>query len=236
MRVLVFGASGPNGREILKQAATEHQVTAFVRTPEKISDILAEFPTIQVAKGDILDPSTIGELPGMASHRLRCRHGRAGGGAVCVGDEYRNDVSTHDDDGRNEEHHRRHEKTRLLHFQFQFNLRSGIKRLIVETSLGCGDTADQPPWIFRFFFMGFFLKHVFADKNNQEKEVMASGLDWVIARPGGLTKGALTKSYKAGFGPNDNVVGRISRADVAHFMISQLSSDGCLRKAVSLSN
>lgn len=68
----------------------------------------------------------------------------------------------------------------------------------------------------------------------QEKIIMADGSDWIIARPGGLTDGPLTGTYRV-TGPSDKV-GRpaISRADVADFMLKNLMNGRYVRKAVGL--
>ena len=48
MKVLVFGASGGTGRELLKQALDKGmEVTAFVRDAAKVEDI--QHPTLTVA-------------------------------------------------------------------------------------------------------------------------------------------------------------------------------------------
>ncbi len=60
---------------------------------------------------------------------------------------------------------------------------------------------------------------------------MRSALDWVIVRPPRLTNGPYTGKYLSG----EDVGGRtflasISRADVADFMVKQLTDDRYVRK------
>jgi len=62
----------------------------------------------------------------------------------------------------------------------------GVKRLAVITSIGAGDSKDQAPFFFKIL-MATAMKKIFNDKNNQEQEVMKSGLEYCIVRPGGLT-------------------------------------------------
>ena len=62
----------------------------------------------------------------------------------------------------------------------------GVKRLAVITSMGAGDSKDQAPFFFKIL-MATAMKKIFNDKNNQEQEVMKSGLEYCIVRPGGLT-------------------------------------------------
>eukprot|EP00977_Amphora_coffeiformis_P000177 scaffold48_cov161-Amphora_coffeaeformis.AAC.25 len=62
----------------------------------------------------------------------------------------------------------------------------GVKRLVVVTSIGAGDSKDQAPFFFKILMMTA-MKKIFNDKNNQEKAVAESGLEYCIVRPGGLT-------------------------------------------------
>jgi uncharacterized protein YbjT (DUF2867 family) len=61
-----------------------------------------------------------------------------------------------------------------------------VKRIAVVTSIGAGDSESQAPFFFKVL-MWTAMKKIFVDKNNQEKVVVDSGLDYCIVRPGGLT-------------------------------------------------
>jgi uncharacterized protein YbjT (DUF2867 family) len=63
---------------------------------------------------------------------------------------------------------------------------NNVKRLAVITSIGAGDSEDQAPFAFKVL-MWTVMKKIFTDKNNQEAAVKASGLEYCIVRPGGLT-------------------------------------------------
>jgi uncharacterized protein YbjT (DUF2867 family) len=66
----------------------------------------------------------------------------------------------------------------------------------------------------------------FWDKSKQEKIIMSSKLDWTIVRPGQLTNGKKRTVYKHGTDVGNYVfTKRISRADVAHFILSQLTDE-----------
>jgi len=62
----------------------------------------------------------------------------------------------------------------------------------------------------------------------QEWIVRKSGLDWVIARPGILTDGPHTGRYKVLSDPDAWRLGKISRANVADFLVKQIDSDAHL--------
>jgi putative NADH-flavin reductase len=65
----------------------------------------------------------------------------------------------------------------------------------------------------------------------QEALVRASGLDWTIVRPGFLTNGPLTGRYRALTDLHGAKARRISRADVAHFIVEELSTNRYLKQA-----
>src|SRR5262245_7621428 len=61
MRILVFGASGQTGCELLRQALERgHTVTAFARQPSK----LEAFQDIQIKQGNVSDASAVGAAIG----------------------------------------------------------------------------------------------------------------------------------------------------------------------------
>ena len=75
---------------------------------------------------------------------------------------------------------------------------------------------------------------MFADKVLQEQEILHSDLDWIIVRPDKLTDGSRMGEYKVSdpllIGPG----AKISRADVADFLLKQVSDDMFLHKVPRL--
>lgn len=83
---------------------------------------------------------------------------------------------------------------------------------------------------------GWFLKQVFEDHELQEEYVKNSNLDWTIIRPAAFTDGKKTSDYRHGFSPTDkSVTLKISRADVADFISSQINSSKYLFQTPGLS-
>jgi len=111
--------------------------------------------------------------------------------------------------------------------------RLGVRRLIAVTSLGVGDSADQLAAPFRLF-MKLTIGGIMQAKEEQERLIRESALDWTIVRPGGLTDGPHTGHYKAGTDKSIRA-GRISRADVADFVLTQLDDDRFLHQAPAVS-
>jgi uncharacterized protein YbjT (DUF2867 family) len=85
---------------------------------------------------------------------------------------------------------------------------------------------------YTLFVIPVVLPFYFWDKTRQERLIASSNADWVIVRPGMLTNGE--KRGRSRQGPrtgNFLLTVRISRADVADFMLNQLTSDRYLRTA-----
>lgn len=105
---------------------------------------------------------------------------------------------------------------------------AGVRRLLAVTSLGVGESRRQVNPLFRLV-MDFSLKAIMQAKDAQERLIAASDLDWTIVRPGGLTEGPRTGRYRYGTDPSLKA-GRVSRADVADFLLAQLTDSRFLRQ------
>ena len=112
----------------------------------------------------------------------------------------------------------------------------GVRRFVCESSLGVGDSRGQPGWVFNLFIIPLFLRNIFRDKEVQEQYIKQSDLNWIIVRPAALTNGPRTGVHRSGFSTTDRTIrGKIARADVADFMLKQLTDDTYLRKTPGLS-
>jgi putative NADH-flavin reductase len=108
-----------------------------------------------------------------------------------------------------------------------------VRRLIAVTSMGVGDSRRQINPLFRLV-MDLSLKTIMQAKAEQEQLIRASGLDWTIVRPSGLTDGPRTGRYRHGLDKSIKG-GRISRADVAEFVLAQLDDRHYWRKTPAVS-
>ncbi|WP_299784353.1 NAD(P)-binding oxidoreductase [uncultured Marivita sp.] len=96
--------------------------------------------------------------------------------------------------------------------------KADTSRLIVVTGFGAGRSKSAMSWVERTGHRAILGKP-YADKDRQEEMVTASPLDWTIARPVILTKGARSENYKVLRDPKQWRNGLISRASVAHYLI-----------------
>lgn len=208
MKVLIFGATGGTGQQLVAQALTQgHEVTAFVRNPAKLK---TENPGVQVVQGDVLQYTSVEKA-------------MAGQDAVlCALGAPASDRTTIRADG-----------TKNI---IQAMAAGNVKRLVCQTSLGFGDSQALLPFHFKYFVVPFILHHAFADHELQERYIKASNLDWVIVRPGNMINGARTGHYRHGFAGDDRSIKlKVSRADVADFMLKQLTADHYLRQTPGIS-
>lgn len=207
MNLLIFGATGGTGRCLLEQALAQgHHVTAFVRSPEKVT---RQHPNLKLVKGDMLDyDSVAAAMPGHDA-------------ALSTLGVYIYKKNTVLSDG-----------TRNIIRAMEAH---GIKRFVCESSLGIADSRDQMSLFVEFVFYPLLLRHFFPDKERQELHIRQSNLDWVIVRPARLTNGNRTGTYRHGFGPHEKIKGVISRADTAEFMLQQLTDEAYLQKTPGVS-
>ncbi len=208
LRILIIGATGGTGRQLVQQALDlGHQVTALVRKPDKLR---IEHPNLKVMKGDVLDYASIeAAMPGQSA--VVCALG----------------------------HKRWFYPTQILSEGTRNILRAmkacNVPRLICETSLGIGNAAGRGGLFNTFFVIPFILPFYFWDKVRQEEIIAETDRDWVIVRPGHLTDGAARGKYRHDLNPGHFIVGpRIARADVADFMLKQLTEDDYLGSAVAV--
>ena len=105
-----------------------------------------------------------------------------------------------------------------------------VKRLVCVTGIGAGDSRAKGGFLYSAVLLPLFLRRVYDDKDVQERIIRDSALDWVIARPGLLTRGPRTGSYRVLTDPDQWRGGWISRANVADFLVKQIDDDTYLGK------
>lgn len=111
----------------------------------------------------------------------------------------------------------------------------GVGRLVVTSVIGVGDSIANTPFTTKVL-LKTFLRGAKSDKAAMESEVRGSGLDWVVVRPPVLTEKHGTGDITV-FPPGSrDRAHSISRTDLAEFLVSQLTSDDYLGKAVTIAN
>lgn len=205
MKLLVFGATGGTGQALVSQGLEQgHQVTAYVRNPAAV----ASREGLTVVQGDVTNVELVTKAIAGQDVVLSTLGSRGGPEGV-IAEGARNIIA-----GMSA---------------------TGVRRLIYVTSFGVGDSLEQMGWFARTVVVGMFLKKALAEKELEEQAIRSSSVDWTIVRPGSLEDGPKTGSYRCVTDPSEKLGRpRIARADVADFMLKNLSSDQFIRKAVGL--
>lgn len=196
MKIIVFGATGGTGKEIVKQAlAAEHEVTAFVRSPEKLGIGDAN---LKVVQGDVLDAAAVAQAA-------------AGHDAVisALG------PSRPPAPGMMEAA----AKNILAAMKAQ-----GIRRLISTTGAGVRHANDRPKLLDHLMkgLLTLMAGEVLRDSAANVSVLCASDVDWTIVRFPRLTDGAHTGKYRVGYLGKDSG-SMLSRADGADFVLRELA-------------
>lgn len=209
MKILVVGASQGTGALCVKAAlAKGHSATAFARTPAKLE---LTHPQLTKVAGDFHDAASVrAAVPGHDA-LIICASGTSLS-AFKKKPDYFSSGTQHCIDAMKEH---------------------GVKRLIVLSAAGAGDSIKSSPWFLRTFVINGILKLAFRDHDVQERMTQESGLEYVIARPTRLTDGPAKGKYTR-TAELVSVPGSISRADVADFLVDCCESSTFLNRAVQL--
>ncbi len=209
MKVLIIGATGGTGRQLVSQAIERDlTVTAFVRDPGKLP--LAH-PRLSVIRGNVLDASSVDRAVA-GRDAVLCALG----------------------------HKRWFYPNRILSSGteqiIQAMQRHGVRRLVCETSLGVGSSFGRLGLYYTLFTIPFILPFYYWDKSRQETVIRNSRLDWTIVRPGLLNNRRARGVVRHGAAVGNWIwTVRISRADVAAFMLDQLTDDAYLHQTPGVS-
>jgi len=206
MKVIVFGGTGSTGRLVVEQAIEQGHDVTVVTRDP--AAVEQDSPRLTVEEGDVFDARALTSV--VAGHDaviVTLGAGRKGGV--------------------------RAKGTAAI---IEAMHETGVRRLIVQSTLGVGDSRENLDFVWKRLMFGLLLRAAYADHVEQEQQTRTSGLDWTIVRPGAFTDGPRTGSYRRGFGPHEKTDLKISRADVAEFVVEQLTDDTWLRQTPALAN
>jgi uncharacterized protein YbjT (DUF2867 family) len=209
VKILVVGASKGTGALCVKSAlAKGHSVSAFSRTPSKLD---VTHPALTKVAGDFHDPASVRSA--VAGHEavIICASPSSLGGIKEKPDYF----------------------SRGTKYCIDAMKEHGVKRLVVLTAHGVGESQPVASWFQRTFLIGGLLKGFFRDHDVQERMARESGLDFVIARPTRLTNGKAKGKYVR-TAELISVPATISRADLADFMVEACESTLWVGKSVQL--
>lgn len=202
MKIVVFGASGGVGQEVVRQAlAANHEVTAFVRDPAKLS---LQHPHMTTVQGDGLDEKAVSHAIQGHDAVVCCVGNKGMGATTLMSDIMRNIISGMSKHGVN----------RIV-YVVSAGIHKELKGLIGSA-------------------VSFVLRNVLADHRRAYELLQNSHLQWTLARPMQLTNGVQTSIYRETETGVAHGGQKISRADVAHFLLKALEDDTYVNKSIGL--
>jgi putative NADH-flavin reductase len=207
MKIAIIGATHGIGLELAKAALADgHEVTALARVPARMPITDAR---LRVVAGDAVDPDAIAKV--VEGQDVVC---------VCLG--------THNV-----------RRATTMFSRSAENLAKALKPeqlLIAVTGLGAGDSKGHCGFFYDHVFLPVILRRIYADKDRQEDIIKNNVARWIIVRPGFLNDGPRKGRYRALTDLHDVHGGRISRADVADFMLEQAKHPRFVGQAPMLIN
>src|SRR5437867_4028809 len=207
MKLAIVAATGGIGRKVLEQAvAAGHDVTAVVRNPGRLSE------GIRIVGADLTAPDPAA---------LRTAIGGAAAVLSGLGPRPLSEAGI---------------ASRGTRAVIQAMRATGVRRIVVVSAAPIGTVpspgSPNPPkhdpgdgFLMRYLLnplVKVVLRRHYADLALMEDMIRDSGLDWTIVRPPRLNDGPLSGHYRTAFGQNLCRGLAISRADVAHLMLSVL--------------
>lgn len=209
MRITVLGATGTVGRVVVEQALADgHQVVALVRDASRVDPAHRDHAGLELVTGDATDHDDVAcAVKGSDAVVVALGAGRGGGV--------------------------REAGTRAAVAAMR---ETGVDRLVCVSTLGAGDSRANLDFVWKRVMFGLVLRKAYADHQRQEQVVRDSGLSWTLVRPGAFTDGPRTGDYRHGFGPDARGLAlKISRADVADFVVRELGLGRYVHAAAALS-
>jgi len=220
MKLTIFAATGGIGRQLLEQAiAAGHDVTAVARNPQNLAPVPARAVAADLSSADpaALQPAVAGADAVLSAlgPRTKADAGVAARGTKAITEAMR---------------------------------AAGARRIIVVSAAPIGTVPSpgrpHPPrhdpgdgFIIRYLadpIVKRALREHYADLARMEDVLRGSDLDWTAVRPPRLTGKPVTGRYRTAYGQNIRGGVFVSRADVAHYMLSVLENPETFGQTVGI--
>jgi putative NADH-flavin reductase len=213
--ILLFGATGRTGLQVLKYALEKgYSVTALVRNPEKLTIKSDKLTIIKGLPTDIDD---------VRKAMIGCDRVISALNPISE-----KDLATL----------KRIEPPQILEKSIRNAItcmgEKSIKKIAVVSSIGIGDTYLLSPWFMRLLGKITNFRNSYDDHNQQEALLMNSNLDWVITRPVSLNNNETLQNLVIDYDKKPSPF-KISRKQLAHFLVDCLETEEFFKKALILS-
>lgn len=212
MKVTVFGATGKIGALVVRRLLEDgHDVTAFVRSPAKLGIAAA---AVDVVAAELTDEDAI-------------RDAVEGADAVISAlgppiDPFVRGAPLTDGTRR---------IVAAMHA-------TGVRRLVALATVSVPDPRDRPRLLDRLvpIGIGLLIPGALREVQGISEVVATSELDWTVARIFAPIDVPANHTVRAGFLGRDSVGVEMSRADIADFLVDQISSEDFVGAAPAISN
>ncbi|WP_428664298.1 NAD(P)-dependent oxidoreductase [Runella sp.] len=208
-KIIVFGATGGTGKSVVEQALEAgYEVTVVVRNPEAFT---LKHPQLKILKGDVFKTITF-EIA------------IAGQDAVvsCLGIQKRETTTVYSEGVGN---------------IIKVMQREKVKRIIC-LSAGAVVVPSKASFIMKFMTKNFLQRlfgHLYSDMLEMEKILSKTDLNWTVIRPPWLRDSKHTGNYRISINePLDNP-SKLSRADLADYIIKHLTDEKTFKSMVEIS-
>ena len=198
-KIALFGASGQTGQHFLKMALEAgYEIKALVRTPEKITQSNSK---LEIIKGDVLNIYDVKQVI-VGTDIVVSLFGHVKGSPEWL-------------------------QTNGTKNIVEAMKENNVKRIISLSGGGLPfPEKDKPKFADKIIrtIMKVFVPKILNDAIKHHKVLRDSGLDWTIARGPRLTNEKGTCNYRIGW-VGVNASTKISRSDLAHFILTQVENE-----------
>ncbi len=210
MRLTIFGATGETGIQLVKQALEAgDQVVAYVRDPSKLGQT---HERLTVIRGELMDREGIERAVSGADAVISVLGPRGDSKSKPITEGTENIIAA--------------------------MRKQGVRRLIISSTASTKDPNDKPDLKFRLLVgtVKLFIRPAYEDIVSTAEAVRRSDLEWTIMRLSMLNNDPRSGKVRVGYKGSGEVGTKISRADIADFMLKQVKDPKYLRQAPLISN
>lgn len=213
MKIVVFGATGIVGKAVVNEALKKgHEVTVLTRNARKVT---TRHEHLHIVEGNVADKNVVHTV--LKDQEAVIQTLGIGG----KGDGKPTSIVS--------------EANKIIMTEME---QMNVKRLIAISVIGAGNSLTFLPWIYRKLVLPLFMKWfqaIIDDKNRMEPMIMKSGLDWTIVRCTTVKGRPATGKVNARL-DGKGLKFSISAADMAVFIVNQLTDNSFLKQNPTISN
>ncbi len=209
MKIAIFGGTGRTGKHLVEQALSKgYQVNLLARNPEKVE---TKDNNLTVISGDVKDAAAVEKTIEGSQAVLSALGPTSNEAEFAVSKGMQNILAAMQ--------------------------KNSVKRLIITAGAGVGDPKDEPKFFNHVmnFLLKLMAKNVLADMSRVVDMVRSSDRDWTVVRLPMLTDDPKSGEIKVGY-VGKGMGSRITRADIADFMLFELEKGEYIHEAPAISN